>query len=368
MLSIIFCSLSLSAQNTFPSSGNVGIATASPSESLDVNGNIRSNRLRTGSAVFKSNSVSSFNSFNTGSDPSLSTGWIAADFGGSDNASSRLVIGTGFGGKAVIGTHNGTLTDWGGQILIAPMGGNVAIGTTNANYKLDVGGTGNFAGQSWFSHGNNNMSGYSWANAALTTNSIEIVNNNAMVSNSSPTLAFHRYGSGGPQFRLSADGSNVLYLESSGVNSARSPVAYGGGPNSYFSRLHVDGSLTMTGNVGIGINNPAERLAVNGIIRSKEVKVEASGWPDYVFAKSYSLPSLQEVKAYIDQNHHLPEIPSEKEITEKGLSLGEMNMLLMKKVEELTLYLIEKDKREHQQQQEINQLKGQVGVLIGRLN
>jgi hypothetical protein len=206
-----------------------------------------------------------------------------------------------------------------------------------------VNGTVNFDGKAWFSYGNINMSGYSWTNSALTTNSIEIVNNNDVVSDRSPTLAFHRHGTGGPQFRLAADGSNVLFLESAGANSARSPVAYGGGPNAYFSRLHIDGSLTLTGNVGIGISSPQEKLAVNGTVHAREVKVDTDSWPDYVFNKSYKLSSLEEVKAYIDRNHHLPEIPSEQEITENGLELGEMNKLLMKKIEELTLYIIEKD-------------------------
>jgi hypothetical protein len=98
-LFMLFGSGSLSAQNTFPSTGNVGIGTTTPAENLDVAGNLRSNRIRTGSAIFQNNSVSSFNSFNTGNDRSLSTGWIAADFGGNDNTTGRLVIGTGFGGK-----------------------------------------------------------------------------------------------------------------------------------------------------------------------------------------------------------------------------------------------------------------------------
>ncbi|MBB6129952.1 hypothetical protein [Mucilaginibacter lappiensis] len=84
------------------------------------------------------------------------------------------------------------------------------------------------------------------------------------------------------------------------------------------------------------------KLAVNGsaIATSMTVKLN-SAWPDYVFKKDYQLPSLQEVKTYIDQNQHLPEVPSAQQIAKEGLNLGEMNKLLMKKVEELTLYMIE---------------------------
>jgi ethanolamine utilization microcompartment shell protein EutS len=74
----------------------------------------------------------------------------------------------------------------------------------------------------------------------------------------------------------------------------------------YGDDITIDG----TGKVGIGTLTPQEALSVNGNVRAKQVKVEATNWPDYVFRQGYSLPSLSEVKAYIDQNQHLPEIPS----------------------------------------------------------
>jgi len=96
------------------------------------------------------------------------------------------------------------------------------------------------------------------------------------------------------------------------------------------------------GFVGIGTSSPDQRLTVNGTIHSKEVKVDLSvPGPDYVFEKDYVLPSLESVKTYIDQNKHLPEVPSAKEMEANGINLSEMNMLLLKKVEELTLYVIE---------------------------
>lgn len=98
--------------------------------------------------------------------------------------------------------------------------------------------------------------------------------------------------------------------------------------------------ILSNGNVGIGISSPAEKLAVNGTIRSKEVKVDMIGWPDYVFQPDYDLRTLPDLKAYLQKYHRLPEFPSEVEVAEKGLSLGEMNKLLTKKVEELSLYLI----------------------------
>jgi hypothetical protein len=103
----------------------------------------------------------------------------------------------------------------------------------------------------------------------------------------------------------------------------------------------------ITGNVGIGTTDThGYKFAVNGDIHTKKVVVDLINWPDYVFKSSYNLKPLSEVKTYIDQNHHLPEMPSEKEVAEKGIDLGEMNKLLAKKVEELTLYMIESDRKQ----------------------
>ena len=99
------------------------------------------------------------------------------------------------------------------------------------------------------------------------------------------------------------------------------------------------------GNVGIGISNPAEKLSVNGNIRAKEVKVEAANWPDYVFEEGYKVGKLEELESYIKTNKHLPEMPSAKEVAANGVELGEMNKLLLKKQEELTLLLIDQHKQ-----------------------
>lgn len=97
-----------------------------------------------------------------------------------------------------------------------------------------------------------------------------------------------------------------------------------------------------SGNIGIGTpNSHGDKLAVNGTIHAKQINVDLTNWADYVFDKNYMLTPLADVKSYIDHNHHLPEMPSEQEIINKGLNLGEVNKLLTKKVEELTLYLID---------------------------
>ncbi len=103
------------------------------------------------------------------------------------------------------------------------------------------------------------------------------------------------------------------------------------------------GHVQVSGNLGIGIATPTEKLAVNGNIRAKEIKVEAANWPDYVFADDYQLPALDETEAYIKANRRLPGMPSAEEVESDGISLGEMNRKLLEKVEELTLHLIKKN-------------------------
>ena len=101
------------------------------------------------------------------------------------------------------------------------------------------------------------------------------------------------------------------------------------------------------GNVAIGTTDPqGYKLAVNGSAIATSITVKAyTNWPDFVFKPTYKLPSLTEVKTYIDKNHHLSDVPSATEVEKNGLNLGEMNKVLVQKVEELTLYLIAQNKQ-----------------------
>lgn len=115
----------------------------------------------------------------------------------------------------------------------------------------------------------------------------------------------------------------------------------------------------QNGNVGIGTAIPDEKLTVKGKIHTQEVRVDMAGplVPDYVFENDYKLKSLQEVEDFIKENKHLPEIPSAQEIEKNGLMLAEMNMHLLKKIEELTLYCIDQNKKIENQAKEIESLK-----------
>jgi len=116
-----------------------------------------------------------------------------------------------------------------------------------------------------------------------------------------------------------------------------------------------------TGNVGVGTNNPGSyKLAVEGKLGARKVVVtQTSPWPDYVFYSSYKLPTLREVEDYIKQHKHLPDVPSAREVEKNGLDVGENQAILLKKMEELTLYVID-------QQKQITDLKSTVDSLTKR--
>ncbi|WP_426483553.1 hypothetical protein [Flavobacterium sp. 2] len=99
------------------------------------------------------------------------------------------------------------------------------------------------------------------------------------------------------------------------------------------------------GNVGIGVINPKNRLDVNGTIHSQEVKVDMENWSDFVFKKEYNLPTLEEVEKHIAEKGHLENIPSEVEVLKNGINLGQMNAKLLQKIEEMTLYMIQQNKK-----------------------
>lgn len=115
--------------------------------------------------------------------------------------------------------------------------------------------------------------------------------------------------------------------------------------------------IHSNGNVGVGIINPAYKLDVNGTIHAREVKIDNNGWADFVFDKNYILPTLAEVEAHIQEHKRLPEIPSEAEVKENGVDVGEMQVKLLQKIEELTLYVIDFEKKLQKQDETIQELQ-----------
>ena len=125
---------------------------------------------------------------------------------------------------------------------------------------------------------------------------------------------------------------------------------------SFYTRSNYNCMSLHNDRVGIGTINPQYKLDVAGIIRAQEIIVENTG-ADFVFADDYQLRPLSEVKAFITENKHLPEIKSAQEMQENGVSVSELQTKLLQKIEELTLYLIQQEQTIQELRQEVEQLK-----------
>jgi hypothetical protein len=115
--------------------------------------------------------------------------------------------------------------------------------------------------------------------------------------------------------------------------------------------------IKPNGNIGMGTEDTyGYKLAVNGAIITEEVTVKVhENWPDYVFHESHDLMPLDKLNSYINVNRHLPGIPSAAEISRDGLKVGAMEALLLEKIEELTLYIIQQDRKIVEMESKIEQ-------------
>jgi hypothetical protein len=154
---------------------------------------------------------------------------------------------------------------------------------------------------------------------------------------------------------LTQPGDNLLMWKSSNPDQADA----GGLVIAPWSNANNGIRINSDGNVSIGTSNPGSfKLAVEGRIAARGVKVTLQSFPDYVFDSTYQLRPLASLSKFIDQNKHLPGIPSATEVKkEGGVELGDMNVKLLEKVEELTLYILELNKKLEAQEKKIERLE-----------
>jgi len=321
------------AQSIFPTDGsNVGIGTTSPDVPLQI-GNYSANQTMTLAMGSGGTSMIRFNGINN----------TQGNFISSTDVNSQF-------GNSLIQFGRRWNTDAPPTVTFDLGSGNVGIGTTSPQSILDIG-------------------------KSQTTPAFRI----------GTAVYGALYNS---IWGLQAGAQSVMIFGNNGQNEIRAGNSNAGGYLDFFTNNTADYTTASNGNfamrlasngyIGVGTTSPDQKLTVRGIIHSQEVIVDMSVLPDYVFKPTYHLPTLTEVKTYIDQNHHLPDMPSAEQVAKDGLSLGDMNAKLLKKVEELTLYLIEKDKiitdqqqqltaqksTDQYQQKEIDELKKQVSALI----
>jgi hypothetical protein len=231
-------------------------------------------------------------------------------------------------------------------------GGNVGIGTSNPASPLHVVGLSPTLTNATFgTPGNGIFDILAWGGAA------------AGFANLSSNLHFD--GANWNRWNTTNDGwvismiahSSPLY-SSWGIYHSTS----GANPASLTPFLAINAS----GNVGIGTTNPQYLLSVNGTIGAQDIIVTNTGWSDYVFQPGYRLRPLREIGAYIQANHHLPDIPSEAEVREKGVSVGEMQARLLAKVEELTLHMIQENERNNRLEEQNQELRDRLARLEQR--
>jgi hypothetical protein len=371
------------AQNTFPASGNVGIGTTSPSDSLTVVGNVTvmnntrftagSNEVRIVSGatpqlvLVRSMSVWEWTmgadnklrlgfssvpqitlqngALGLGTDSPLSQlhvakGDIRISHSTGTSGPSLLLDGTSVGsGGGLWGLSSTTASDLAGAGKLAVMlngsakvvvdsSGNVGIGNPSPGSKLALQTSSINDGISIF-----NTSGGTWLD--LYTN-----------------LGQGSYNG------ITASGDRAIIYGGTAVNNTG-----GGLVIAPWATATTGLRLDSAGNVGIGTASPSYPLSVNGTIQAKEVIVN-TGWSDYVFAAGYKLPSLSEVEHQIKTEKHLAGIPSAQEVAEKGISVGQMQAKLLAKIEELTLHQIEQEKRLAAQQEKVLALEARLAALI----
>lgn len=153
-------------------------------------------------------------------------------------------------------------------------------------------------------------------------------------------------------------GSNEGYLDLE---------TYAAGTNSnLYLNLSSAGNVIVAnggGKVGIGTVTPQAKLSVNGDIFAKKVKVTQAGWPDFVFETSYPLMELNSLGAFIRENKHLPGIPPAREVEKEGLDIGDNQAKMMQKIEELTLYILELNRKLEKQQEQLVQQQKQLETI-----
>ena len=284
----------------------VGIGLTNPTYALDVKGG-----------------VGLYNSSNT------FVGLLSSDASGNFTIASNMALNGGSTSKNLLFNPPGN--------YVGAVPGRVGIGTNNPNEAQFV----------VKGHLNNTVAMFGQGSPGISlANSWSSIGFNSYVGKNGSTLAWKAMSNGYGAVLECNPTNGWVYLVQNAYTTA----------NAIPARTNPL-SIAANGNVLIGtVTDHGYKLAVNGSIRAKEVRVQ-SGWADYVFADDYRLRPLTEVETFIAANDHLPDVPSAREIQENGLDIAAMTTKMMAKIEELTLYTIELHKQNKALQARVEQLE-----------
>ena len=337
---------------------NVGIGTTTPAFKLDVQGRMRikagtPGNVLTSAGVWMDDYRDGSNRFFFGMKDSIRAGFYGGGTGGKgwdftfntqtgnvgigylDPTYYKLSIDGEIGlYKTILGVRDlyGSFTSNAGDLILNAKLGNLLVGTNPQNLimQYDGGGFGNISGKVGIGLADPLVKLHINGSGEIC----RLSNGSTAIQMGSDYMQYMNSNVG--KFFMQLIGNNFTISNSSGNNT---------------------GILTLNGNrVTIGQITAANcyKLSVGGKVICEEVRVQLQGaWPDYVFNKNYKLKSLDELRDYISQNNHLPNIPAASEMEQNGIALGDMQKKMMEKIEELTLYIL-------QLQQEIKQIKKEI--------
>ncbi|URC11654.1 hypothetical protein [Flavobacterium sp. B183] len=322
-LFLLNCIATMHAQwNGTTTTANVGIGTSDPKTKLEIDG---SSQIGYEIGTFKLKSGTANQFLYMGYDDNYSAGYLQ-------------------------GVKPGTSQQ---NILLAPNGGNIGIGLNNPDRTLTV------AGQIGVKNGgvifnNNNKiwditssdNDLSFSETGIRTPLYLKSGGNIGIGTINPTSKLEIEGTSQAGYEIgtfklkSATANQFLYMGYDDRYSAGYLQSVKPGTSQQNILLAPNG-----GNIGIGTYSPTHKLDVCGTIRAQEIKVESVNGCDFVFKDDYKLMNLNNLEKFIKTNKHLPEVASEKEMAENGVNMKEFQMKLLQKIEELTLYTIEQNKK-----------------------